>query len=244
MDHHNTDQCVILLHPIVSKLDANNYIVWRKQVQVMLRDHNLQSFFLSKVVSPSEFTLERNRENGNVNLTFISRDWQDQLVNSWLMASISDSVLSYLVSIRAKISQFKTQLNGIKKGSMSINEYLLKIQNIIDLLAMVRETTKAKEYIEYIYSGLPDEYENFIISMDTRLDPLSVLKLSLCFLHKKLELKISISLRLTLPWPTSLNMRIPVGIEVVDPILVTTQVTTIRHYLEEVIRHSSIHWKR
>ena len=79
--------------------------------------------------------------------------------------------------IRAKVSQFKTQLNNTKKGALSIDEYLLKIRNLVDLLAMVGEETKPKDHIEYIYRGLPEEYENFIMNMDTRAETLTVVEI-------------------------------------------------------------------
>jgi len=193
MEGNANQAFVTFAHPIASKLDSNNYIVWRKQVLSTLRGHNLQKFLLPEVIAPPEFTNERNRENGIVNPQFTAWDRQDQLIISWLMASMSDNLLSRMVScetsaqiwstlktyfasqIRAKISQFKTQLNGIKKGSMSINDYLLKIRSLIDLLAMVGEEYKPKDHIDAIFGGLPEEYEMFIMSLETRVEPLSVL---------------------------------------------------------------------
>lgn len=37
----------------------------------------------------------------------------------------------------SKIKQFKTQLQNTKKGSSTINEYILKIKNLVDSLASV-----------------------------------------------------------------------------------------------------------
>ena len=120
------------------------------------------------------------------------------------MASMNDSLLSRMVScetsaqiwstlriyfasqIRAKVSQFKTQLNNTKKGALSIDEYLLKIRNLVDLLGMVGEETKPKDHIKFIYRGLPEEYENFFMNMDTRVESLTVVKLNLYFSLKKL----------------------------------------------------------
>ena len=168
---NNAAQFVTFAHPIATKLDSNNYIVWRKQVFATLRGHNLQRFLLVEVTPPPEFTNERNRELGVVNPAFVAWDRQDQLIISWLMASMSESLLSRVVScetsaqiwstlrtyfasqVRAKISQFKSQLNGLKKGSLSIDEYLLKIRNLVDLLAMVGEEFKAKDHIEAIFNG-------------------------------------------------------------------------------------------
>lgn len=72
---------------------------------------------------------------------------------------------------------------------MSINEYILKIRNLIDLLAIVGETMKAKEPIEIIYGGLPEEYEKFIMSMDTRSKHLSVAKIKALLLTQERIIK-------------------------------------------------------
>lgn len=41
---------------------------------------------------------------------------------------------------RAKLLQFKTMLQKIRKGSLSVNEYLLKVKNVVDRLASVGNT--------------------------------------------------------------------------------------------------------
>ena len=74
---NNAAQFVTFAHPIATKLDSNNYIVWRKQVFATLRGHNLQRFLLVEVTAPPEFTTERNRELGVVNPTFVAWDRQD-----------------------------------------------------------------------------------------------------------------------------------------------------------------------
>ena len=72
-----------------------------------------------------------------------------------MLASMSDSVLARMVNckttaqvwhtikvyfasqIRAKKSQFKTQLQNTRKDSLSVNEYLLRIRHFVDMLALV-----------------------------------------------------------------------------------------------------------
>ena len=76
--------------------------------------------------------------------------------------------------VRAKISQYKTTLRNMKKGTQSINEYLLKIRNYIDLLSLVGQTTDLKEHIDVILEGLPSEYENFVTAINLRVEPYTV----------------------------------------------------------------------
>ena len=80
---------------------------------------------------------------------------EDQLVVSWHLASMTEGILSRTVSretsaqiwktlhtyfaqqIKAKVSQFKTQLSKLMKLDMSMSDYLLKIKNLVDLLLLV-----------------------------------------------------------------------------------------------------------
>ena len=75
---NNATQFVTFAHPVASKLDANNYIIWRKQVLATMRGHNLQRFLLAEVTTPPEFTSDRNRENGIVNPAFVAWERQNQ----------------------------------------------------------------------------------------------------------------------------------------------------------------------
>ena len=79
-----------------------------------------------------------------------------------------------LTQVRAKVTQFKTQLHNTKKGDLSITDYLFKIRNIVDLLALVGHKISVKYHIDAIFEGLPQDYETFIISVNSRLDPYTV----------------------------------------------------------------------
>ncbi|PON99029.1 LOW QUALITY PROTEIN: hypothetical protein TorRG33x02_052660 [Trema orientale] len=83
----------------------------------------------------------------------------------------------FTAQIRAKISQYKDQLRNTKKGSLPLNEYLLKIKNAIDLLASVGYFLSTSDHIEANFSGLPDEYDNFVISVSSRKDQYSVVEI-------------------------------------------------------------------
>ena len=80
----------------------------------------------------------------------------------------------FSAQIRAKVSQYKTQLRRLKKTDLTMNEYLVKIRSIIDLLELVGEITTKKLHIEAIFEGLPDEYELFELSTMSRKDDFSV----------------------------------------------------------------------
>ena len=76
----------------------------------------------------------------------------------------------YATQVRAKVTQFKTQLHNTKRGDLSIIDYLLKIINVVDLFALVDHKISVKDHIDAIFEGLPQYYETFIISVNSRLD--------------------------------------------------------------------------
>ena len=66
---------------------------------------------------------------------------------------------------QAKVSQLKTQLHNTKKESLSVNDYLLKIRELVDLLALVDVNFTAKDHIDAITKGLPSEYDTFFLTI-------------------------------------------------------------------------------
>lgn len=111
---------------------------------------------------------------------------------SWLLSSISDSILPRLVDCEtsfqiwvkldiyfasqtgAKVGQFKDQLKAPKKGSLSINAYLSKIKACVDSLTSVGCILSEKEHIDAILDGLFEEYDTFITAVNTRTEAYTI----------------------------------------------------------------------
>ena len=49
-----------------------------------------------------------------------------------------------------------------------MNDFLLKIRNVVDLLSLCDEEISLKEHVDVIFDGLPDEYKNFITNFNLR----------------------------------------------------------------------------
>lgn len=75
---------------------------------------------------------------------------------------------------KAKVKQFKTQLRTLKKGTLKMNEFLLKIKKTVDCLFSVGSPVSTADHIEAILEGLPPEYNAFIVSVTSRSDPYTV----------------------------------------------------------------------
>lgn len=179
-------------HPLSIKLSTDNFLIWRKQIVSTVRGHRLHHYLDDSVSPPPKFATPADKTAGTINSEFLDWEQQDQLILSWILASVSEGVLPRLINcdtasqvwstiesyfsqqIRAKVSQYKLQLQNQKKGSLTMNEYLLKIRTCVDLLALVGHKLEAKSHIDAIFDGLPPEYDTFILSVNTRLDPYSV----------------------------------------------------------------------
>ena len=131
---------------------------------------------------------------------------------SWILASISDALLTRMINcdtsaqvwktleqyfstqVRAKITQFKTQFHNTKKCDLSISDYLFKIRNIIDHLALVGHNLFDKDHINAVFEGLLQEYETFIISISSRIDPYAVEEIEALLLAEETRIEKNIKI--------------------------------------------------
>lgn len=91
----------------------------------------------------------------------------------------------FTTQTRTKVSQFRLMLQGTKKGSSSINEHLLKIKNITDPLASVGHPVSSSDHIDAILNGLPEEYDTFVISINSRSESYVVEEIESLFLAQE-----------------------------------------------------------
>ncbi|KAL3629091.1 hypothetical protein CASFOL_026313 [Castilleja foliolosa] len=97
---------------------------------------------------------------------------QDQLLVSWLLSSLTESLLITAVGLsttshiwrsienvfanqnKAKVMQIRLQLQTLKKGGLSMREYLNKIKSCCDLLSAAGEKLSESDQLLYILGGL------------------------------------------------------------------------------------------
>ena len=72
------------------------------------------------------------------------------------------------INTKARKMQLKDDLNTIKKGNQSINDYTLKIKNIVDSLASIGFTVEDDDKVEACLRGLTGSYKQFKTSIQTR----------------------------------------------------------------------------
>ncbi|RVW43373.1 Retrovirus-related Pol polyprotein from transposon RE1 [Vitis vinifera] len=179
-------------HSLSVKLDNKNFLIWKQQIVSAIRGYGLQKFVFSDDEVPVQFLTREDARSGKATKEFLEWEQQDQLLLSWLLSSVSESILPRLVGCdtsfllwgrleqyfasqtRAKAKQFKTQLQHTKKGGSTIDEYLAKIKVCVDSLASVGVSLSTKDHVESILDGLPNDYESFVTSVILRNDDFSV----------------------------------------------------------------------
>lgn len=179
--------------PVSIKLDDENFHTWKQQALGTIKGFRLQKFIseAQKGGMPKKFSNDEDEELRKISFEYENWEQQDQLILTWLLASMSPNLHTRMVGYdyayqiwkkievffasqtRAKVSKLKTQIKNVKKVG-SLNEYLLTIKKIVDTLAAVGSPIDDDEHIQVILDGLPDEYDSIVASILSRTDPYTI----------------------------------------------------------------------
>ena len=116
------------------------------------------------------------------------KDWNQgaRKVMYWLFVSIHDSMIGHIqdaispkqawdtlvsfdtTNTKARKLQLKNDLNTVKKESLSINDYTLKIKSICESLASIGVTIGDDDKVEVCLHGLMPAYKQFKTSIQTQ----------------------------------------------------------------------------
>ena len=125
------------------------------------------------------------------NPEFLTWVQQDQLIMSTLLSSLTEGVLTQVVGCttsrdlwmalermftsqsQARIMQIHYQLATAKKGGSSISDYFQKFKGLADTLAAAGQPLNDFEIVSYLLAGLGPEYDPFVMSVTTCVDPFS-----------------------------------------------------------------------
>ena len=86
----------------------------------------------------------------------------------------------------AKSFQLKQQLRLVKKDSLSVNDYVLKIKTIGHALAAIGEPLGDKDLLLAILNGLDHEYETVVSLITYQMDEINIEKVQyLLLMHEQ-----------------------------------------------------------
>ncbi|RVW82298.1 Retrovirus-related Pol polyprotein from transposon RE1 [Vitis vinifera] len=69
---------------------------------------------------------------------------------------------------KARTLQLRSMLQSLKKGALSINDYVLKMRNIADMLSASGKPVPNEDLILYILGGLGPEFETIVVNITSR----------------------------------------------------------------------------
>lgn len=169
---------------VSTKLDRHNYLLWQSQFEPLLLSHDLMGFVDGTNEYPEKFLCDKeNKKTTTSNPAYIEWNKQDQNLLSWLRATLSEHVLSQVVGLRtsravwttieqrfASLSrthtiELKRQLQNLKKGNLSISDYMLKHKNIIDELSTIGHFINESDQVTHILDGIPEEYDLVVMNV-------------------------------------------------------------------------------
>ncbi|XP_022158089.1 uncharacterized protein LOC111024658 [Momordica charantia] len=106
-----------------------------------------------------------------------------------------------------KVMQLKTQLQNLRKGGLSLKEYIRQIKNLVDSLKAAGKSMNTEDHIMHILSGLGSEYESTVSVITVKKGPLTIQDVTALLLshQRRIEKEISAAKDVTLP-SASINL--------------------------------------
>ncbi|OVA07312.1 hypothetical protein BVC80_1603g22 [Macleaya cordata] len=173
--------------PYVSvKLDAENFLVWKKQILPLLRSQKLFQYIDPFVSPPSQHSLDPATNVIVPNPSYTHWEDVDQTLITFLQATFVPSLLaqtptfstslelyqylesSFASQVTARTHNLQTQLQQIQRGTQTITDYLAKIKSLSDALAHTPTPVPDAVLVQNTLRGLGSEYDQFVTAIETR----------------------------------------------------------------------------
>ncbi|PON91412.1 Zinc finger, CCHC-type, partial [Trema orientale] len=173
-----------------------------------VRAHDLDGFLFGTRIRPDAFVPDPDRPNFSINNPAYT-NWirLDQFLMSWLLSSISEAMIGHVVRCatsheiwstlerlfatksKARSLQLRLLLQNIKKGSSSIDEYILKMRGLADSLLAAGQPISDEELILYILGGLGSDYEAVVVNLTSRQDSISLQEVQFLLQNQEMRLE-------------------------------------------------------
>jgi hypothetical protein len=186
-----------IFHPVSEKLGRNNHSTWRAQVLATIRGARLEGYLTGVSKKPA---VQIDDKDGDKTVRFINPAYEDWLafdnqVLSFLLTSVSKDLLVQVAAketasevwnatehmfasqTRARAVNTRLALATTRKGGSTVTEYVGKMRSLGDEMAAPGRPLEDEELVEYILTGLDDEFDPVVSSALARAEPISVSEL-------------------------------------------------------------------
>ncbi|KAA8535609.1 hypothetical protein F0562_030612 [Nyssa sinensis] len=172
-----------LFHQLPVKLNSTNFLLWKTQFLPMVTGCGFEHYLDHSEPVPLPVLAD-----GSPNPAFKLWKRQDQLVLSWIVASVSEGVLPQLVGTptastawntlvsayasgsKAHIRELRAQLHHLHRDTASIETYVVRAKGIANRLAALQHPVSDEELIEFVIAGLGPAYKLFTRMLECRTD--------------------------------------------------------------------------
>ena len=116
------------------------------------------------------------------------KEWHEKTrrVLHWLSVCVSDAMIGHIqectnakdawdtlvklygTTTLARKMQLKQELSNVKKGNLSINDYVLKVRNIVEKLGSIGVAVEDEDMVLVVLNGLGKDYTSFQTSIGVR----------------------------------------------------------------------------
>lgn len=191
---------------VPTKLHRQNYITWRSLFIPVLKRFKLLGLVTGTDLCPSQFVCDSSGSRVS-NPDFDLWCERDQILMIWINSTLSEDLLPLTVGMedsrslwqslerrfagvsRTHVHSMRSKIQTIQKGDSSMSDYLNSLKEISDKLAAAGDPISESDLVAYTLSGLPDAYESFIDSIETRTDSVNTDELHGMLLSKEISLQ-------------------------------------------------------
>ncbi|MCH97171.1 retrovirus-related pol polyprotein from transposon TNT 1-94, partial [Trifolium medium] len=147
---------------ISEKLDEQNFLIWKQQIELVVNAHNLQSFLYFTEI-PNKYATDPVTSAIVENPAYHLWVRQDQWLLSWLQSTISRAVMS-----RILVSSL--------------------YQESIDSLASVGDPIPSQQHIDVILEGLQHDYGSVVSVIESKFEDIQLEEVEALLLAHEMRL--------------------------------------------------------
>ncbi|KAK0579792.1 hypothetical protein LWI29_031511 [Acer saccharum] len=172
--------------PIVAnflKLTESNYLLWTAQLRPFLIGHGLYHYVDGSAPAPTPVVLLADDGSASPNPAYLKWFQQDQLVVSYLVATMTEPMLSLIVGKATALEMWsclkdnfsqqsvanaantRFQLMDMTKGTKTISAYLQHAKSLSDSLAAICEPVSSTDLVTAVLRGLGSEYAMIVTAI-------------------------------------------------------------------------------
>ena len=172
----------------------NNYLMWKAIVLLQIKGaqmgHHLDP---ASQAPPETLTITKDgKEEQIANFARVLWYAQQQQVQGFLMGSLSREILAQVVTLQtpaevwaaiqamfaaqteAQAINTRMELTNLKKGNMSMAQYLAKIKMLTDEIACTGAPMSRGEIVSQVLAGLDLDYNPVVSALAARVEPVTV----------------------------------------------------------------------